>query len=190
MPHWLFDAGICVNRWLHIVAAGLLVGGVLFFNFVLPAATAELKDEQRLAVFGRARWMFRSVVWFSVIALVVSGSLSWFRVWPMYRAEQTTSGSAWLTSLPWTIGHMAIALIAFAMLFRITAGRRLLERPVGWLGASLIVLLVGIFLASVARHWELHLGHWGNAPAGARGRNLVPPQVTAETQPGDDPVAD
>jgi uncharacterized membrane protein len=190
MPHWLFDAGICVNRWLHIVAAGLLVGGVLFFNFVLPAATAELKDEQRLAVFGRARWMFRSVVWFSVIALVVSGSLSCFRVWPMYKAEQTTSGSAWLTSLPWTIGHMVIALIAFAMLFRITAGRRLLERPVGWLGANLIVLLVGIFLASVARHWELHLGHWGNAPAGARGRNLVPPQVTAETQPGDDPVAD
>jgi hypothetical protein len=156
MPHWLFDAGVCVNRWLHIVAAGLLVGGVLF----------------------------------SVIALVISGSLSWFRVWPMYRAEQTTSGSAWLTSLPWAVGHMVIALIGFVMLFRITAGRRLLDRPVGWLGVNLIVLLVGIFLASVARHWELHLGHWGNAPAGVRSRVSFPPQVTAQTQPGDDPVAD
>src|SRR3954466_8346076 len=65
MPTWLYNTAFPLNRWLHVVASALLVGGVLFLEFVVPLATADLKEEQQVAVFGRARWAYRKVVWFS-----------------------------------------------------------------------------------------------------------------------------
>ena len=164
MPEWLLDFVFTVNRWVHIVGTALILGGILFFEFVVPLATADLRDEQRLAVFGRIRWIFRRVVWFSMIALLVSGALSLVRVWPLYQQERVTTGNEWFTSTPWAAGHVVLGIIGFALALRITSGRRLLDRPVDWLRANLVILLVAVFLASAARHLELHLGNWGEAP--------------------------
>lgn len=153
--HWLFT----VNRCTHIVATTTLVGGVLFFRFVVPHATAHLKDEQQLAVFGQARWLFRRIVWVSVLALVLSGLISLWRVWPIYTWEGSQTHRPWLTSLPWAVGHVAVGLIGFALAFRVTATARLLNRPIRWLTVTLIFLLLAIFLASAARHVELHLAY-------------------------------
>jgi hypothetical protein len=80
----IFDLVFTLNRCAHIVATTILVGGVLFFRFVVPQATAHLKDEQQLAVFGQARWLFRRIAWISALALVLSGLISLWRVWPVY----------------------------------------------------------------------------------------------------------
>ena len=83
----LINIAFTVNRWVHLVAATVLVGGVLFFEFVVPLATADLKEEQQLAVFGRARWVFRNVVWLSVAMLILSGAVSLWRNWLLYEAD-------------------------------------------------------------------------------------------------------
>ena len=57
-------------RYLHLIATTLLVGGTLFYVIVVPGAIAELKDESRLAVFARARWMFRWIVFGSIFTLI------------------------------------------------------------------------------------------------------------------------
>ena len=152
---WLFT----LNRCAHIVATTILVGGVLFFRFVVPHATAHLKDEQQLAVFGQARWLFRRIAWLSALALVLSGIISLWRVWPIYHWENVKTDMRWLTSLPWAVGHIALGLIGIAVAFRVTATGKLLNRPIHWLTVTLILLLLAIFLASAARHVELHLAY-------------------------------
>ena len=41
----------------------LLVGGFLFYEMVVPMAIADLKEEAQIAVFARARWVFRWIIW-------------------------------------------------------------------------------------------------------------------------------
>lgn len=159
MAVWFFDVVFTFNRWIHIVATTVLVGGVLFFRFVVPHATEHLQDEQQLAVFGQARWIFRRVVWVSVVALVLSGVVSLWRVWPVYAREHSATQNFWLTSVPWATAHVAAGLIGFALIFRVTATRRLLDRPTHWMSITLAFLLAAIFFASAARHVELHLGY-------------------------------
>src|SRR3982074_19995 len=105
LPSWLFNVLFPVNRWVHLVASTLIVGGVLFFEFIVPVATADLKPEQQAAVLGRARWVLRKVVWFSVVALLFSGGISAWRMWWFYRVDQEHAGGFWFASGPWVLGH-------------------------------------------------------------------------------------
>src|ERR1700761_2694771 len=63
-------------RYLHIVCATLLVGGTLFYEMVVPVAIADLRPEMQLAIFGRARWVFRQIVWWSAALIIISGIVS------------------------------------------------------------------------------------------------------------------
>lgn len=168
MPEEIWDFVFTINRWLHVVATALLLGGALFLKFVVPRAISDLKEEQQLAVFGRARWVFRRIVWLCTAVLLFSGCLSFLRVWPIYRQQLAATGSSWLTSLPWGAAHVALGLLAFGVLLWVTRGRKLVQRPVGWLGVTLVVLLVAVFVASAARHLELDMGHWTDSVRTAR----------------------
>ena len=117
----LFNIAFTVNRWIHLVAGTVLVGGVLFFEFVVPLATADLKQEQQLAVFGRARWVFRNVVWLSVAMLILSGAVSLWRNWTLYAADEKLVGSFLLGPRIWAFGHVALAIIGFIMLLRVVS---------------------------------------------------------------------
>lgn len=91
---WLPDILYPVNRWLHMVCSMLIVGGTLFFELVLPAAIDELKREQQLYVFARARWVFRWVVWIGVVGLVLSGGIEIYRMWRTYQSDERVAAAA------------------------------------------------------------------------------------------------
>lgn len=161
---WLLDLVFTFNRWIHIVAMTVLVGGIVFFRFVVPLATEHLQETQQLAIFGQARWIFRRIVWISVLALVLSGIISLLRVWPIYAREEAETHRLWLTSIPWAAAHVTLGLVGFALIFRVTATRRVLDRPTYWLGLALLFLLAAIFFASAARDGELHWGYgWAHS---------------------------
>src|SRR5688572_17125273 len=90
---WLPDILYPVNRWLHMVCSMLIVGGTLFFELVLPAAIDELKREQQLYVFARARWVFRWVVWVGVIGLLLSGGIEIYRMWRTYQSDERVASA-------------------------------------------------------------------------------------------------
>src|SRR5688500_7398383 len=72
------------SRYLHIVCTTVLVGGTLFYEMVVPEAVEELKQAQQLDVVGRARWVFKRLVWGAAIILAVSGIVSSRRHWSSY----------------------------------------------------------------------------------------------------------
>src|SRR6185437_1904781 len=87
MSDYWYHILFLLSRYIHIVCTTLLVGGTLFYEMVVPAAIADLKEEQQLSVFARARWMFNGVVWTSVILLLLSGIVSSRRHWLDYTRD-------------------------------------------------------------------------------------------------------
>ncbi|HEV7299445.1 MAG TPA: hypothetical protein VGN72_08795 [Tepidisphaeraceae bacterium] len=158
-----------INRYLHIVCTTLLVGGTLFYEMVVPVAIGELKSEQQLLVFGRARWMFRSIVWTSGVVLILTGIASTVDHWGSYRASGTTlptavqmaeastrpvvdNGSAAMRADWWWVAHASTGTLAVLIAFSLTTGATPPARPVQWMRVNLMILLIVIFLATVTRH--------------------------------------
>ena len=118
METWLTHILYTTMRWVHMVAMTLIVGGTLFFEFVVPLATESLKSEQQLDVFGKARWVFRRVVWLATACLVVSGAIALQRMWPTYNDEE------YRASLHWVVAHAALGIVALGIALLLSSSRR------------------------------------------------------------------
>ena len=177
MPPWLYDIVYPVGRWLHLVCSTLIVGGTLFFELVLPIALEDLKREQQLYVFARARLVFRWVVWISVVGLLLTGGLSLARQW------RTTYASEYV--FRWAVAHVLIGVVAMAIPLFLTLGRQPPENPVRWMRLNLVILLVAIFIGSATRHFQLAFGERRSDEEGLK----TPDRVPWGTPPGDNPPA-
>lgn len=172
MEDKLIQVVYLLSRYLHIVASGLLVGGTLFYELIVPVAIDDLRDEQKLSVFARARWAFRGIVWFSAAALLISGAISSYRNWHAYTSDpfviyapaapQPATRQAGLEQAGhWWVAHASVALIGLIIALLLVKGRTPPRYPIVWMRINLLVLLVAIFMASTTRHVRLRLmeGH-------------------------------
>lgn len=176
--YWMYALDL-ISRYLHIACTTVLVGGTLFYEMVVPAAIDELKTEQQLDVFGRARWVFRRLVWTSAILLLISGALSTRRHWEAYQAEpipsvdtnpNTADEAPSVMRRPgwWWAAHASTGTLAVLIAVYLTTVTRPPDHPIGWMRLNLVILLIVIFLASATRHVRLF-----NADT-ARGRTVIP----------------
>jgi uncharacterized membrane protein len=148
IPEWVQWAIFPLVRWLHIVCTTLLVGGTLFYEFVIPKAIEDLKEETQLAVLGRVRWFFRQIVIFSAVTLILSGSLSMYHQWALYHGE-------FHAVLFWLYLHLAVGMLALIVAVLAMIRTRAPRQPLIWLRVNFVILLIAIFIVAVARH--LHL---------------------------------
>ncbi|MGB7157563.1 MAG: hypothetical protein WBD40_05825 [Tepidisphaeraceae bacterium] len=176
--YWMYVLDL-ISRYLHIACSTVLVGGTLFYEMVVPAAIDELKTEQQLDVFGRARWVFKRLVWTSAILLVLSGAISTRKHWASYKAEPIPSFSA-APDTPddapsvfrrpgwWWAAHVSTGALAVLIAVYLTTVARPPDHPIGWMRLNLVILLIVMFLASATRHARLF-----NADT-MRGRVVIP----------------
>src|SRR2546423_11988017 len=150
----LYDLLFILNRYLHIVCTTVIVGGTLFFEMIVPVATGDLKQEQQLLVFGRARWSFRAMVWTCAILLVISGVISSIRRWSDYSgAERQTFAVPINAPKPiqdvasdlrrpgrWWAAHVSTGLVALCAAVSLMTGRRPPVYPLYWMRLSLPIL--------------------------------------------------
>ena len=105
MPDWSYQWSghivFSLFRWLHLVAMTLLVGGTLFFEFVVPEAIDNLKEEQQLSVFARTRWVFRRIIWLCAILLPISGGATMYRMWTTYRSAPSDFWTLTFPDIGW-----------------------------------------------------------------------------------------
>jgi hypothetical protein len=158
-------------RYLHIVCATLLVGGTLFYEMVVPVAIADLRPETQLAIFGRARWVFRQIVWWSAALIIISGIVSGYRHHAIYTQAGETiehpdlgSGFYELSGAPvpaarpgwWLVAHAATGTLAVVIAVLLTIGASPPGHPIRWMRLNLVILMIVIFLGSATRQVRLN----------------------------------
>lgn len=146
VPDWAQTVLFPLNRWLHVVATSLLVGGTLFYEFVLPRAVEDLREEVQLSILGRVRWVFFRIVTLSTVVLLVTGAVAAWRLWPLYQSP------AFHVVPPWVWAHVGLGLAAMAVGLRVVARTRAPRHPLTWLRVNFVVMLIALFVAAVARH--------------------------------------
>ena len=68
---------IYVVIWIHLVAAVTLMGGLIFFNFVLKPGLQEVKSEpEKLEILRKVGQRFRTVTWICLITLILTGAFN------------------------------------------------------------------------------------------------------------------
>jgi hypothetical protein len=170
MSDYLFHILVLLNRYLHVVCTAMLVGGTLFYEMVVPVAIGELKTEQQLIVFARARWLFRWIVWASAIVLIVTGVVSSYRnlgyylradaqqfvrvpyAPPSMEQEQELPRSALLKPGWWWAAHASTGILTILIALGLTIPKQPPVHPIQWMRINLVLLLVVIFIASATRH--------------------------------------
>ena len=160
-----------IARYLHIVCATLLVGGTLFYEMVVPVAIAEMKPEAQLAIFGRARWFFRQIVWGTSLVIILSGVVSGYRHRNVYSQEgqrieradlaadfDDGNASTTLAARPgwWLIAHAASGVLAVLIALLLTIGPSPPGHPIRWMRLNLVILMIVIFLGSATRQVRLN----------------------------------
>jgi len=178
--YWMYALDL-ISRYLHIACTAVLVGGTLFYEMVVPAAIDELKTEQQLDVFGRARWFFKRLVWISAVLLLISGAVSTRKHWRAYEEEPVVYTGGTLSEVDdvrpsilrrpgwWWAAHASTGTLAVLIAVYLTTVARPPDHPIGWMRLNLVILLIVIFLASATRHVRLF-----NSEDTARGRGFVP----------------
>jgi hypothetical protein len=169
MAAHLYTLLFFLGRYVHIVCATLLVGGTLFYEMVVPIAIDDLRQEQQLLVFARARWVFKWIVWWSAILIVLSGVVSTCEHWhryntvEYYRPEVTTETQGNLPRVVpaagragwWWAAHVSTGVIAVFIALSLTIGPVPPAKPIRWMRLNLVVLLLVIFLATATRQARL-----------------------------------
>jgi hypothetical protein len=158
-------------RYLHVVCATLLVGGTLFYEMVVPVAIADLRPEMQLAIFGRARWVFRQIVWWSAALIIISGVVSGFRHHTIYTQageiiERPEFGASFYENgtnpVPaarpgwWVLAHAATGTLAVIIAVLLTIGPSPPGHPIRWMRLNLVILMIVIFLGSATRQVRLN----------------------------------
>jgi hypothetical protein len=172
-PDSLIHIIYTLARWLHMIGSTLLIGGTLFYEFVIPIAIEDLKPELQLIVVGRTRWVFRKVVYFSVIVLILTGVTSTFRQWNDYTV-------LFPPARPWWATHVGLGIIAMAIALRLTIGRHV--PPIRWMRFNLGLLLVVVFLASASRHVQMTMREPNDRDNPPPPIHIVPP-ITGRPTP-------
>ncbi len=152
MPEWSVHILFIVMRWAHLMGSTLLIGGTLFFEFVVPRAIDDLKMESQLGITARLRWVFRRIVWTCVIVLPITGAFSLIRQWPAY----VSADGKWSPAFPWAIAHMAIGMVAVILSVALVIGRSVPEKSRQWMKFNLMILMAVMFIASASRHVRLY----------------------------------
>jgi uncharacterized membrane protein len=135
-----------LSRYLHVVPAMLVVGGLVFMRLILPAALerSELSSEAREAVFLRCRRVFKMVVHTSIALLVLSGAYNSYRLWGQYKADTAVFHPLWGT-------HLLLALVVFGLAIVVTKGERPPAAHRSISAAMLGLLLLLILIASTVK---------------------------------------
>lgn len=154
----LADAGwvwIILVRWLHVIAACLLVGATFFAAFILPTATRTLETATAAPVASRSRRGFKMLV--HVCILLVLGSGTYNLIVNRDAYHQTLPLSHALLGT-----HVLLALAVFTILLVALSGREQRRGEQKWLALTVVVLLLTVLLASGLKYVREHPRHQPN----------------------------
>jgi uncharacterized membrane protein len=136
--------GQIFSRWLHIVSACLVIGGLFFMRFLLPSALDLLEPEPRKLVFLRARRGFKMAIHSAVLLLLLTGGIN---LWA--NLDKYNLNPAFLHPI---LGiHLLLGLIAMGIALFVLAGKEPPDSHRNLAAINFVILLAVVFAASTLK---------------------------------------
>ena len=127
-------------RWLHVIFAAVVIGGVVFMRIILPAGTRHLDAATRDDVFLRCRRIFKMVIHTAILFLLISGVYNTIRLWDQYRGLHGLWGT-----------HVLLGLVIFGISLWLLMGKQAPGGHQTWALVNLVLLLVLVAVASTLK---------------------------------------
>jgi uncharacterized membrane protein len=165
---WVYVIGV---RWVHVVCAGLLIGGTFFIAFLMPGRRSETEASATddPGGFLRTRRAFKITTHACILFLLLSGIYNAYGNWQAYKLNPAFSHSLFGS-------HLLLALIVFTLLLVLFARRQPRTSERGWLRLTVLLLFLTALIASSLKYVRDH----AHAQSGAS----TTTQPIAATQPG------
>ncbi len=107
-----------LNLWLHILAAVIWIGGMLFLSLVAVPVMRQVNSPLlRADLFRKMAWRFRRLVWICLAVLILTGTVN------VAFYGDTTQGSPYLKVLGIKLGLVAV-LVAMGVAHDFIIGPR------------------------------------------------------------------
>jgi putative copper export protein len=131
-------------RWLHMVSAALVIGGIFFMRIILPMGLNLLDGEIREQVFLRCRRGFKMVIHPCILFLLISGVYNTTRLWSQYNMNKAVFHGLWGT-------HLLLGLIAIGISLWLLAGKQPPKSHRSWSLLNFLLLLVLVAIGSTLK---------------------------------------
>src|SRR4051794_29143612 len=104
---------IVLSRWLHVISAALVIGGLFFIRVILPLGLAQADPASREAVFLRCRRAYKMTVHPCILLFILTGSYNSWLAWDIYRTARPLGHAFWGTHV--FLGTLAIVISLAAL---------------------------------------------------------------------------
>jgi uncharacterized membrane protein len=133
---------IILSRWLHIVSACLLIGGVFFIRFIVPKGLGLVGDDgQRRQAMLKMRRIFKMLAHSVILLLLITGIYNTFLAWDNYKLDEAVLHSLWGT-------HILFAGLAFLIVLYVLAGREPPRSYRMFMAVNFVILLLAVAASS------------------------------------------
>jgi uncharacterized membrane protein len=159
------------SRWLHLISACLLIGGVLFFRLVVPRGLKLLEESQRMPVLLAIRRGFKMIAHSAILFLLLSGIYNTVLAWDKYKLDKAVLHALWGT-------HILLAGLAITLSLYVLAGK---QPPKSH--RRLMALNIGLLLLVVAAASSLKWARERAEAEHASAMDRSPPAVVVLDHP-------
>jgi uncharacterized membrane protein len=133
-------------QWIHVTAAVIGVGGMVFLLLILMPSLGALPPEHRDLLAKQVMNRFRWMIWSAILVLLLSG---------LYTVRQYYWEVAWGKSWALLTAKIVLALFVFVIALALTLPFKLFDRVRArrrlWLSIAVGVAVVVILIAAYLR---------------------------------------
>jgi uncharacterized membrane protein len=132
---------VILSRWIHVICACLIIGGVFFIRFLVPRGLSPLHDSVRWEILLRLRKYFKRVVHIAIALLIITGIYNTWLSWDKYQLDSAVLHSLWGT-------HILLAALAFSIALYVLAGPQPPRSHRKLMALNFAILLLAVAAAS------------------------------------------
>jgi putative copper export protein len=133
-------------RWIHVLCAGLLLGGTFLMAFLLPIGETGSDAPAAGSPSPRSRRGFKMLVHICTLLLLISGAYNSYNNWHSYgRLAQGLWGP-----------HLLLGLIVLGILLTVLARKTPRPSERTWLRVAAVLIFVTFLVASSLKYVREH----------------------------------
>jgi uncharacterized membrane protein len=135
---------IILSRWVHLISACLVIGGVFFIRFILPRGLRMLDETAAKQAMLACRRYFKMLIHTTILLLIVTGIYNTCLAWDKYKLDDAVLHSLWGM-------HVLLAALAIGISLYVLAGAEPPKAHRRMMALNFVVLLLVVAAASTVK---------------------------------------